>query len=136
MDNENVLLMLEVLVDIIHSQQKKLDTCPDVTQLVLEKAELAERFAATNKVSEDRARRLVDATNRIADLENNTNELLDDAEELIEERENLIRYACFLERFQYTAGVDPNVIKDGREKYHLSCGKGWEDNEFIFQSVR
>ena len=136
MNSENMLVVIDALADIIHSQRKELEEKSDMTQVVLEKAELAERFAEVNKTSNERARRLVEVKQQLDEAEASCDDVLDKYDDLMFVYTNLIKYAMFLERWMFTTGAKPEEIREKRKQYEVTCGEEWKENEFIFQPLR
>lgn len=136
MNSENMLVVINALADVIHSQRKELEEKSDMTQVVLEKAELAERFAEVNKTSNERARQLVEVKQQLDEAKAGKDNVLDQYDDLLFEYNYLLQYAMFLERWVFTAGAKPEEIREKRKQYEVTCGEEWKDNEFIFQSLR
>lgn len=136
MNSENMLVVIDALADVIHSQRKELEEQSDMTQVVLEKAELAERFAEVNKTSNERARRLVEVKQQLDEAKADKDNVLCQYDDLLFEYNHLLQYAMFLERWAFTAGVKPEEIQEKRKQYEVTCGEEWKDNEFIFQPLR
>lgn len=136
MNSENMLVVIDALADVIHSQRKELEEQSDMTQVVLEKAELAERFAEVNKTSNERARRLVEVKQQLDEAKAGKDNVLCQYDDLLFEYNYLLQYAMFLERWVFTEGAKPEEIQEKRKQYEVTCGEEWKDNEFIFQPLR